>query len=91
MSDPSQSRPTPLGIYERPVRDRLTTAELFAYGLSVVWLIGSAVFFMFMRNPNAPDATDLDSLRFVMTALAIFMPVAMIWVAATAARAGRAT
>lgn len=88
MSEHNQSRPTPLGIYDRPDRYRMSAAEVIAYGISILWLIGSAIYFMALRD--ADDAAgDFDSLRFVMTMLAIFLPVAMIWVAATAARSAR--
>lgn len=82
------SRPTALGIYDKPRHEMVTSIEVIAISLSVIWLLGSAIFFLFTPRPEpAPDGTG--SLRFLMTMLAIFMPVAMIWVAATAARASR--
>lgn len=85
-SNSTDSTSTPLGIYDRPQVAKVTGIEIFAVGLSFVWLTGAAVFFLVL----APDvAADVDSLRFLMTLLAIFMPVAMIWVAATAARSAR--
>ncbi|MGH1424405.1 MAG: hypothetical protein ACRBBU_06725 [Pseudooceanicola sp.] len=89
MSEPSQSRPTPLGIYDRPQRYRLTAIEVIALALSALWLVGTVVFFVVLRPNTEGSETHLDSLRFVMTMLAVFMPVAMIWVAATAARSAR--
>lgn len=87
MSDaPKQAKPTPLGIYDRPRSGGITGIEIIALGLTAVWLIGAIVFFVFV--PRAPE-DDPDTLRFLMTMLAVFMPVAMIWVAATAARASR--
>jgi type II secretory pathway pseudopilin PulG len=84
----SKSRPTPLGIYDRPVHSAVSGIETIAIVLSVIWLIGAAIFFLTLPDqPNAP--VDRGGLRFLMTMLAIFMPVAMIWVAATAARASR--
>ena len=66
----------------------VTSIEVIAIALSAIWLLGTAVFFLVIPRPEpAPDGTG--SLRFLMTMLAIFMPVAMIWVAATAARASR--
>lgn len=84
--DNDQARPTPLGIYDRQRRQTVTGIEIAALALSVLWLAGS-VFFMF-RDPSALSG-ETDGLRFVYTMLAIFMPVAMIWVAATAARSSR--
>ncbi|OWU85425.1 hypothetical protein ATO6_00245 [Oceanicola sp. 22II-s10i] len=89
MSDGSQSRPTPLGIYDRPKRSRMTPVESISLAVSLIWLAGSAFFFLLLRDPDIQSGTSFDSLRFVITLLAIFMPVAMIWVAATTARAAR--
>tara|TARA_R100000908_G_scaffold62282_1_gene41360 strand:- start:196 stop:1092 length:897 start_codon:yes stop_codon:yes gene_type:complete len=51
-------------------------------------LLGSAIFFLMLPSDQQPD-TGGAGLRFLMTMLAIFMPVGMIWVAGTAARASR--
>ncbi|MDG1470317.1 MAG: hypothetical protein P8Q26_01950 [Ascidiaceihabitans sp.] len=88
-SNPPKSRPTPLGIYDRPKPDGISGIEIIAIVLSAIWLIGAAIFFLTLPSePNVPE-NGSGSLRFLMTMLAIFMPVAMIWVAATAARASR--
>ncbi len=82
------TRPTPLGIYDKPRQGGVTEIEIVAIALSAVWLLGSGIFFVLAPSePAAPDGSG--GLRFLMTMLAIFMPVAMIWVAATAARASR--
>lgn len=78
--------PTPLGIYDRPKRASVTGIEIAAVALTVIWLGLSLTYFVGM--PEAASQ-DTDGLRFVGTMLAIFMPVAMIWVAATAARSSR--
>lgn len=85
MSEDKESRPTPLGIYEKPTRPIVTGVEVIAIVLSIVWLGATAMFFLVLGG----DTGEFDSLRFVMTMLAVFMPVAMIWVAATAARSSR--
>ncbi|WP_299352489.1 hypothetical protein [uncultured Shimia sp.] len=85
MSDEKESRPTPLGIYDKPSRQMVTGVEVIAIVLSGIWLAGTAIFFLILGG--APG--EGDSLQFVMTMLAVFMPVAMIWVAATAARSSR--
>lgn len=87
MSDGNDGRPTPLGIYDRPKQARITGIEMVAIALSVLWLLGAGIFFM-LQDPAPADDTA-RGLRFLMTMLAIFMPVAMIWVAATAARSSR--
>lgn len=84
---PTQAKPTPLGIYDRPQKDGISGIEVIAIALSALWLLGAAIFFVFL--PSDAATSDTGGLRFLMTMLAIFMPVAMIWVAATAARASR--
>jgi type II secretory pathway pseudopilin PulG len=79
---------TPLGIYDRTTRQRITGIEVIALALSAVWLLGAVVFFAVLDTDGA--ATEPGGvLRFMMIMLAIFLPVAMIWVAATAARASK--
>ena len=85
MSEPNPEqeteRPTPLGIYDKPSHPSVTEIEIVAIALSVVWLIVSIVFLVLPGK--------VDGGGFVVTLLAVFMPVAMIWVAATAMRASR--
>ena len=78
---------TPPGIYDRARSPQMTSIEVIAIALSLLWLLGCGLFFLFTPASNASD--DSGALRFMMTVLAIFMPVAMIWVGATAARASR--
>jgi hypothetical protein len=80
------SQATPLGIYDRPAHEAITGIELVAIALSVMWLLIAVVFFVVIPDESRPD---FDGLRFLMTMLAIFLPVGMIWVAATAARSNR--
>ncbi|MDX1781356.1 MAG: hypothetical protein R3256_08555 [Thalassovita sp.] len=88
MADRHNSRPTtPLGLYDKPSRARITTIEIVAIVLSLVWLVVSGWFFLTLETPAGTDGPD--SLRFLMTLMAIFLPVAMIWVGATAARSGQ--
>ena len=92
-TDPNAPAPTDTaapsaspGLYEKPRREPVTGVEMVAVGLSAVWLLGAVVFFLVM--PGGASA-GFDGIRFIVTLLAVFMPVAMIWVAATAARASR--
>ncbi|MDJ0826366.1 MAG: hypothetical protein QNJ16_12750 [Rhodobacter sp.] len=86
MADPTPDTPLNLGIYNRKVpRPRVTATEVIAAALSLIWLLGVAVFFLVTGSGGA----QVDRLSFVMTLLAVFMPVALIWVAATAARTAR--
>ncbi|WP_171211744.1 hypothetical protein [Ruegeria sp. HKCCA5426] len=85
MSEPTpeqeDERPTALGIYDKPATPSVTEIEIVAIALSVIWLIVSVVFLVL------PGKVEGGS--FVVTLLAVFMPVAMIWVAATSMRASR--
>ncbi|MDF1727225.1 MAG: hypothetical protein P1U53_05675 [Sulfitobacter sp.] len=85
---PAAARPTALGIYDRPKPDTISGIEVIAIALSALWLLGAAVFFLVLA-PSDEGQDGGGSLQFLMTMLAIFMPVAMIWVAATAAKASR--
>lgn len=88
MPERKETPATPLGIYDRSGKDRITGIELTALILSALWLLGAAVFFVVLEPGSATPDTG-GALRFIMVMLAVFMPVAMIWVAATAARASK--
>nr|WP_203228045.1 hypothetical protein [Roseovarius dicentrarchi] len=64
--------------------ERLSAVELAALILSGVWLLGATLFFVVQGAGVGNGA-----LSFVLTALVIFLPVAMMWVAAIAARTAR--
>ena len=91
MSDGKQDTPIELGVYGQQGQRRVPgTSELIALTLSAVWLVGCVVFFLVMGGGDAgTPGLVADPLRLVMTALAIFMPVAIIWVAAAATRSAR--
>lgn len=84
-----QSRPTPLGIYDRPQTEMFTSIEVIALAVSAVWLMASAIFFLVLPGDAESGGSGAGALRFIMTIIAVFMPVGMIWVAATAARASK--
>lgn len=88
MTDRNQSPQTPLGVYDRPRKDRVTGVEVIALALTILWLGGTAVFFLVLE-PMGMFSESGGALQFVVILLAIFMPVAMIWVAATAARSSK--
>ena len=87
MAGKHDSKTTPLGIYDRSRAPQITSIEVIAVALSVLWLLGVAVFFLMLGKGDG--AGQAGGFGFAMTMLAVFMPVAMIWVAATAARASR--
>ncbi|MHA6324897.1 hypothetical protein [Roseivivax sp. CAU 1753] len=83
MADPKESRPTPLGVYPERDGPGVTSIELTAAVISLVWLVTAAGFFLFAGIGGE------DGLRFVLTLMVVFLPVVMIWVAALAMRATR--
>ena len=71
----------------KPIKQGPSTIEIIAVVLSMGWMVMVGIFFLVL--PPSGDAASFDSLRFVLTLIAIFMPVAMIWVAAAASRSAR--
>jgi hypothetical protein len=67
-----------------PPQDSVTGLELVALAISLIWLVFSGLFFLF-----SPGTETSGTVNFIMTLFAIFMPVAMIWVAAMATRSAR--
>lgn len=86
MSNSTQGS-TPPGLYDRsdvePKFD-VSPGEWIAVALTIVWLALCALFFFGIETEN-----DGDSLRIVIEVLAVFMPIGMMWVGATAARSAR--
>lgn len=88
MPDDQKPSPLELGLYARetPAR-RITGVEVTALSLTVLWL-GAAAFFVLGRAPEeAAIPTSMTDM--LLGTMAILMPVALIWVAATAARTAR--
>lgn len=83
---PKDGRQTQIGLYSAQGRTGFTGFEIAAVILSGLWLVAATVFLVIM--PSGSQA-GFDGIRLFVTLMAIFMPVAMIWVAATAARASR--
>ncbi len=90
MAEQEKPKPIDLGIFSRRGdRASISSTEVIAGAVSVVWLVGVTLFFVFASNSNNPSAPQIDTNRFVMTLIAIFMPVGLIWVAAMAYRSGQ--
>lgn len=85
MAQNKNERSVDLGIFGRNGR-ALGGSEVVALALSALWLIACLVFFLVLGGAG-PEATD--SLRFVMILIAVALPVAVIWLAASAARSAR--
>ena len=90
MAEPGQEKPMDLGIFSRRSKGpQVTTTELVAGAASALWLLAVTLFFVFASGRGEGDGPKADVVRFVMTFVAIFLPVALIWVAAAAARSAR--
>lgn len=74
-----------MGIFGRRTRRGLAPSELLAAALCCLWLAGSAIYFIVMGN----EFSGAGAGGFIMTLLAVFLPVAVIWLAASAARSAR--
>lgn len=68
--------------------DGVTRVERIAIGLALGWMLAVGLFFWILP-PARQSGEGFDSLRFILMLIAIFMPVAMIWVAVAAARSAR--
>lgn len=77
-----------VGRYQTSESGGLTAGEWVALAIAVLWLAGSIVFFVVLGGPDTTPE-GLGNLRFVMTLLAIFLPVAMLWLGVMSARASR--
>lgn len=87
MTDNNDDKPIDLGIYSRKGSGGITSAEIIAIVLSAIWIAGVVLFFTFA--PKGDSGVTLDPVVFVMKFLAIFLPIAVIWVGAAAARSAR--
>lgn len=87
MAEPPQDRPIDLGIFARQEDPpRISATEVVAGALTLVWLLFVGVFFLFTEGP----AEGRGTLDLVMVLVAVFLPIVVIWVAATTARSVRA-
>jgi hypothetical protein len=85
--DAQKATPLDLGIYNRRVSaSGLSPAETIALVLTVIWLVVVTVSFFVMGRGGQGG---IDPLRTVMLLFAIFMPVALFWVAALAMNSAR--
>lgn len=66
-------------------QDGLSPADIIAIALTLVWLGAAGVFFLMTKGAAMPGGT----LGIVMTLVSVFVPVALIWVAAVTARTAR--
>lgn len=91
MSDGQQSegaaaKRTGFGLHTRPSADpAIGTAEIIAGGVSLLWLALVGGFFLFAGVGDGSGG----ALGTVMVLVAIFLPIALIWIAAVTLRTAR--
>jgi hypothetical protein len=71
-----------------PAPHGLTATEAMLALISVLWVVGLTLVFVFGRSDPGAQA-GFDPLVFVMTLLAVFLPVAVLWVGVASARSAR--
>jgi hypothetical protein len=87
MTEPKPEKPIDLGAFQRPVpASPITATEIVAALLSLLWLGAVSVWFILAETPTATPG----DLSLVMTLFVVFVPIALIWVAAVTARTIRA-
>ncbi len=91
MTEPKREKPVDLGVFtQKTASGGIGASEIIALVLSLIWLAGCVVFFLFLGNGGEGEVgLQADPQRLVMTALAVFLPVAIIWLASSATRSAR--
>lgn len=88
MSDAPRENTLGMGVFgRRSGMSGLTSAEIIALALSALWLVAVTVFFFVAGG--RPEGAPADPLRGLMVTFAVFMPIALIWVAAMTASSAR--
>ena len=88
--DPPQAQPAPehQAREKQDIQDRVGSTEMIGLILSVLWLGGVAVFF-FSALSAEEEAGSGTAVQMFMVILAVFLPIALIWVGVIAARSSR--
>jgi len=84
--------PSPLELADLPQapdRTGITAIEVIALALSIVWLLAILFLFFGLNLGETLAQTGGNGLTLVMILLAVFLPIALIWVAASVARTAR--
>ena len=88
MPNRRETPPAMRGLNDNAKTEGMTTVEGVALILTVLWLALTALFFLVLE-PRGAFAESGGVLGFVLKLMAVFLPVAMIWVGAMAARSSR--
>ena len=85
MAEQKKEPPVSFGIFGKSSFSELQPSDIIAIVLSGFWLLAVILFFTVAGGVQQ----GMDALTFVMVVMAIFMPVAVIWIGAMAARNAR--
>lgn len=87
MPETKDEHPIDIGIYARtsPASAKVSTTEVVALLLTLLWCAAVGIFFLVADL----RASSQGAVNGVMTFLAVFLPIALIWIAATTARTVR--
>lgn len=89
MPNRHDAPPLTLGTQDsKPKSEPLSTVEVVAIALSLLWFAVTVIFFLVLE-PAGAFADSGGALRFVMILMTVFLPVAMIWVVAVAMKSSR--
>ena len=89
MAERENDEKADLSLFSRNEDGKLSPTELIAAGISVLWLAGVTLFYVFIAEGSEDPGARLDSLRFVTTLVAVFMPLAMLWIVVVTSRSTR--
>ncbi|QOL82933.1 hypothetical protein [Pseudooceanicola spongiae] len=88
-SQDQEGKPTPLGLQDASEQQGFSPVETIALLVSLLWMVGAGVYFGVFRQPSDNGVEGLHTLQVAMMVMAVVVPVALIWVAAMAARSAR--
>lgn len=83
MTDPKDAKPTLPGLYRQGQGNGVTSTEIAAIVVTVIWVGLAGLYFL------GGQAEGAQGLRFLLAFMVIVLPVALIWVAALSLRAAR--
>ena len=87
MEDDQMDATVKMGVFgSHQRRSLLTAADVIALVLSLIWLGATTLFFFVVEMGNG---TPFDPLTFVVTFMAIALPIAMFWLGASAAKSAK--
>lgn len=81
----SSGRALNFGAYLRQ-EGGLGASDVIAIALTLLWVFSVLVYFVFLRQPDAGTPTQSG---YLLSILAIFLPIAMIWIGATVVKSAR--